>query len=519
MRCQQVRQKLTEYRGDSRLYTAEIREHLETCDKCAEFARGEQILCQNLASAGVDDIGDVQSWEELRQNVERRAFRDTPRSAQERNIMSLVVEKVRRKPRVGITIAIAAVVLAFVMLFPFNFTETIGYEVAIAGVDKGLAVDNEKVELLFDKLGVEDASFGVEGCEATCNIIVTDLKSEGDAQKVKLAFEKMGNCVVEDIKTIEGDEKNSIFAQAKVEFFNQRGKVELNDEQLNSIVIECLDDLVQINAGAFNVWVSNDDDAGIKIGIGDEIVEFKESDLQSIVEWAEDFGQQFNESEMTLEGLGEILENIEIPDLSKFDFLIQELKTADWANFAEQLSDMTSIKVYADGKEFTLDIEDEDNIYLIATDDDGNVHRVNLMDEDAEEQLEALGLDLDFHRDGSVLFGDDEDDAEDEDSETAEKAGAALPEGFELNQNYPNPFNPTTEISFSLPESQNVELVIYNMRGRKVATLIDGYLSAGEHRVEWDSTDDDGNTVASGVYLYKLIAGTVTVSKKMTLVK
>ena len=518
MRCQQVRQKLTEYRGDNRLYPPEIREHLETCDKCAEFAQGEQFLCQTLDCAGVDDTREVQPWAELRQNVERQAFNNTPRSAQERNIMSLVVKKIRRRPRLGITIAIAAVVLAFVMLFPFNFTETIGYEVAIAGVDKNLAVDNEKVELLFDKLGVENASFGVDGCENTCNIIITDLKSEGDAQKVKMAFEKMGNCVVEEIKPIAGQEKNTIFAQAKVEFFGQQGKTELDNDQINTIVVECLDDLVQINAGAFSVWVSNGDDAQFKIGIGGQTFEFLESDLEPIVEWAEQLGQSFDDSDMSLESLSEFFESIELPDLSKFDGLLAMLKTTNWSNFAEQLEEMKNIRVYADGKEFVLNIEDEENIILIYTDEKGDTHRVNLMDEDAEEQLEALGLHFDF--DGRSSSHHDADEAEDEeDSEAVEKSDADLPEGFELHQNYPNPFNPSTEIRFSLPEAQKVELVIYNMQGRKVATLIDGYLSAGEHQVEWNSKDDQGNTVSSGVYLYKLIAGSVTVSKKMTLVK
>lgn len=94
-----------------------------------------------------------------------------------------------------------------------------------------------------------------------------------------------------------------------------------------------------------------------------------------------------------------------------------------------------------------------------------------------------------------------------------------LPEDYQLAQNYPNPFNPTTAIEFSLPSSETVLLEIYDITGRKVRTLVDSHLNAGLKRVVWDSRNDLGNVVSSGLYLYRLQAGTFTDAKKMVLLR
>lgn len=101
----------------------------------------------------------------------------------------------------------------------------------------------------------------------------------------------------------------------------------------------------------------------------------------------------------------------------------------------------------------------------------------------------------------------------------ADDNGNILPSGFVLNQNYPNPFNPTTTISFSLAERQEIDLSIYNLLGQKIKTLFSGPESAGQHSVKWDATDDSGQKVASGVYFYKLIGEAESASMKMTLLK
>ncbi|MBN1212508.1 MAG: T9SS type A sorting domain-containing protein [candidate division Zixibacteria bacterium] len=94
-----------------------------------------------------------------------------------------------------------------------------------------------------------------------------------------------------------------------------------------------------------------------------------------------------------------------------------------------------------------------------------------------------------------------------------------VPGGFQLYDNYPNPFNPNTIISYDLPDAAYVKLEIFNLLGRKVATLVDGVQEAGHKQVEWRSTDDSGRKVSSGIYLYRLTAGDFAQSRKMILLK
>lgn len=98
-------------------------------------------------------------------------------------------------------------------------------------------------------------------------------------------------------------------------------------------------------------------------------------------------------------------------------------------------------------------------------------------------------------------------------------SGESLPSGFALGQNYPNPFNPETKITFALPSASEVTLTIYNVLGREVRTLVASTLEAGQHTVTWDSRDNAGAVTASGVYFYRLDAGTYSTTRKMMLLK
>ena len=89
-----------------------------------------------------------------------------------------------------------------------------------------------------------------------------------------------------------------------------------------------------------------------------------------------------------------------------------------------------------------------------------------------------------------------------------------VPNVFALQQNYPNPFNPATVINYSIPNAARVELAVYNVLGQKVATLVDEEMTAGPHSIEWDASQ-----YSSGVYFYRVSAGSYTDTKKMMLVK
>lgn len=98
-----------------------------------------------------------------------------------------------------------------------------------------------------------------------------------------------------------------------------------------------------------------------------------------------------------------------------------------------------------------------------------------------------------------------------------------LPSSFQLEQNYPNPFNPSTSIWFDLPTRAKVTLTVFNLLGQEVSTLVDEDLPAGRHLSIWDGHADNGASVASGIYFYKLIANTddkeFVETKKMMLLK
>lgn len=90
---------------------------------------------------------------------------------------------------------------------------------------------------------------------------------------------------------------------------------------------------------------------------------------------------------------------------------------------------------------------------------------------------------------------------------------------YKLLQNFPNPFNPNTTINFRLASSDQVRLSIYNLLGKEIKLLLNGYFSPGNHSVQWNGTDDSGNHVSSGIYFYALKTGNGITARKMLLNK
>lgn len=95
-----------------------------------------------------------------------------------------------------------------------------------------------------------------------------------------------------------------------------------------------------------------------------------------------------------------------------------------------------------------------------------------------------------------------------------EEEAAGLPLQFELGQNYPNPFNPTTKISYSVPQTGDVTLKVFNVLGMEVATLFSGIQDAGKHVATFDAAK-----FSSGVYFYRLQNGSVSITRKMVFMK
>jgi flagellar hook assembly protein FlgD len=96
---------------------------------------------------------------------------------------------------------------------------------------------------------------------------------------------------------------------------------------------------------------------------------------------------------------------------------------------------------------------------------------------------------------------------------------ATLPTKYMLEQNYPNPFNPSTTIRFAIPSDGLVTLKVYSITGQEVATLVNEHKTAGKYEVTFDAKNVLGNTLASGVYIYRVTAGNFSEAKKMVLLR
>jgi len=120
---------------------------------------------------------------------------------------------------------------------------------------------------------------------------------------------------------------------------------------------------------------------------------------------------------------------------------------------------------------------------------------------------------------GLTLAGADNRALEAVESSISHEAAERIPASFALHQNYPNPFNPSTEIRFSLPQSSEVRLVVYNTLGQETRTLFAGHAEPGTRAVQWDGKDDRGGALSSGMYICRMTAGDVVQSIKMLLLK
>jgi hypothetical protein len=129
---------------------------------------------------------------------------------------------------------------------------------------------------------------------------------------------------------------------------------------------------------------------------------------------------------------------------------------------------------------------------------------------------------IDFNSQQSNLFrvGTDLDECEDYDGQQLDISDFInVPNEFKLHQNYPNPFNPTTQIKYDLPEDALVAINIYDLMGRSIKSLVNSNQSAGYRSIQWNATNNLGEPVSAGMYIYMIQAGEFRQTKKMVLLK
>ena len=96
---------------------------------------------------------------------------------------------------------------------------------------------------------------------------------------------------------------------------------------------------------------------------------------------------------------------------------------------------------------------------------------------------------------------------------------SVIPLTFTLHQNYPNPFNPVTTLSYNLPKESDVRLIVYDILGNEVSTLVNSIQKAGFKSIKWDTRDSMSSSISAGIYIYQIKAGVFVQTKKMILLK
>ena len=146
-----------------------------------------------------------------------------------------------------------------------------------------------------------------------------------------------------------------------------------------------------------------------------------------------------------------------------------------------------------------ISTDNYETVQVVITDHDGNEKVYDL------EALQQLGL----HQQMAVVNN----------ITTSTDNEILAPEVFTLHQNYPNPFNPETNISYDIPEDGFVSVNVYDMRGTLIKTLVNDVQSSGYRTLKWNGTNDKGQKVSAGLYLYRIEAEGFTDTKKMALLK
>ena len=165
-------------------------------------------------------------------------------------------------------------------------------------------------------------------------------------------------------------------------------------------------------------------------------------------------------------------------------------------------------RVVLENNSLATDLDNDGNIELVLTNRGGNGRLLSIVEltaTDAELAAGNVTMTVEFQDD--FLTGIDDE------------LSALTPREFSLGQNYPNPFNPSTNIMYDVPAAANVFLLIYDILGRNVRTLVNEQHIAGSYSVEWDGKNADGALVASGIYFYRLEAGQLAITKKMVLLR
>ncbi len=480
MRCHRARQRIEQLSGiiSDIPENRDLNDHLNTCLSCVQYAKTEQILSNDLETLKTYNNSDSASFDTIIDQVESRLPQAAPQKSQELNIMKKIVNNISQKPRYGISMAIVIGIFLAVTLIPFKWEKTIGYRVAMAGVDKNLALDEYKMQILLDKLGIDGTEYIVDGCEKTCELTFSNLKSKNEVNILVSAFDEMGNCEIKEVKPINIDESGNIFKVINIGHHDESDFDALNNEEVSTFVVKTLTELNENCDGElYTIWVGDcDSDSQVTGGV-------------------------YYSDGQTSGHIDEFGENVTISDIC-----------------------LQTVGVGAAASLTTYTFDEKNGLILLNK--DGEKYEFDANNPEDIEKLKEFGFnfeDLSSLKCSTIDIVMRDADGKDDDHESANTAKSEsddlIPNEYSLHQNYPNPFNPSTTIKYYLRKVNTVTIEIFNNNGQKVKTLVNETQSAGEYSIIWHGTNDNGQKVASGIYMYRMTAGEFTESKKMSLLK
>jgi len=231
MHCRQARKRLNNHNWLFASYSqdSELMEHLKKCSLCSSLVQAEEALGNDLKTVGRNEPPGNLSLETLKEKAELSEAVSPSGSWRYKAAMIL-----KSRTRHKLTVGLAVVVIAFLAFVPFNFTETVGYEIAVSGIDRNIALDNREIISLLDALGLEEDKAAtlldsiqineihlyIGECRETCHLKISDLKTEKDVRLVVQAILDLGCCEIDNIIPIFRNESTSLLGHATKRIFS-----------------------------------------------------------------------------------------------------------------------------------------------------------------------------------------------------------------------------------------------------------------------------------------------------------
>ena len=218
MRCHEARKTIDhlDQQRQSPTVSPELQDHLKTCEHCLSYAVLSGTLDRVFEAARADDLKAVKPIDQQRTEVDARL-----RISPDRRFRILGRESLRimrpfyRRPAFRLSMATLAVVLAAMALVPFEYYQTVGYDLNLQGVSRQLANSDEQICELLTRLGLVEAGVDVKGCDTTCTLAILDLKSEREANLVAGAIARLNEPgLTSNIVPIRARSTRSLLEQA-----------------------------------------------------------------------------------------------------------------------------------------------------------------------------------------------------------------------------------------------------------------------------------------------------------------